>query len=155
MSSRIRAVILISLLLNLLLGGLVIGHLLQAWQADEKPEALAQLTAPQQEKLQRDYAALSQKSRDGWAGVRPLREETMRLLVTEPFDEAAYDAQVKKLEQQIARRHAERSLAVKELAKGYALEERKALAAMVMQSAKQWQMVRERVQHSEDKMTKK
>jgi uncharacterized membrane protein len=130
--SRARKLLVVSLLVNILFLGIFAGHILHRFS---RPEA----TTPELSALSpEDRAAVREGLQHAFDEGRPLRAQLHKtfaamghIIASEPFDEAAYDAQVAKLQtlhEQASRRMA---AAIKTLARQLSQQQRAALASML------------------------
>jgi uncharacterized membrane protein len=136
MTKRVKLVFLASLVLNLLLLGIIVGHVPRA--LDARPtrqqrieEALRKLPEPAQSRLREKFSEIR-------AAAEPLREqsddartEAIRLLSADAFDEAAYDRQVSKIEELRAETFKRMGQVIKKTAKEISPEERRMLAEVL------------------------
>jgi uncharacterized membrane protein len=136
MNRKVRIVFLVSIILNVLLLGIVLGALPHRFER----------RVPFQERLKADAEKLPEPARTRFLEgmetarkevepmreqMRQAREETLRILASESFDEAAYDQQVdriQKLRLELAKRM---SNSIKQVAKNLAPEQRKELAKIL------------------------
>jgi uncharacterized membrane protein len=136
MTKRVKLVFLASLVLNLLLLGIILGHVPRG--LDARPtrqqrfeEALRKLPEPAQSRLREKFSEIR-------AAAEPLREqsddartEAIRLLSADAFDEAAYDRQVNKIEELRAETFKRMGQVIKKTAKQISPEERRMLAEVL------------------------
>ena len=133
MSKKMKILIFSSLLLNVLLVGVVIGDVSHRFHIEHFVRKSVEEFAS---KLPGDKAALFVETverihlnnRDEYNQIRKAREEAMKLLSADEFDEAAYRLQVEKIHELrslMKRRLADATI---ELAKQFSQEERKALS---------------------------
>ncbi len=91
----VRWLIVGSLLLNLLLAGALLGHWLYPRHAPPKPNAAMQaLPEVQRESLEKRLRTLRMGFESEREQMRMARERSLALLAAEPFDAAAYRAQL-------------------------------------------------------------
>jgi uncharacterized membrane protein len=133
MNKKLKFVFLASILLNVLLGGVLLGELPRRLdrslsRQEQMDKAIKELPEPMRSRF-RDKMEQARKDvepiRDQ---IQEARNETIRVFIAEPFDEAAYDRQVSKitdLRVQLAKRMA---ASMKEAAKELPPEQRQALA---------------------------
>jgi uncharacterized membrane protein len=133
MSKTGKLAFLASLVLNLLLLGIILGQVPRG--LDVRPtrqqrieERLKKLPEPAQVRLREKFSEIR-------AAADPLRQqnddaraEALRLLSAEPFDEAAYDRQVSKIEELRAETFRRMGRVIKQTAKELSPEERRMLA---------------------------
>jgi len=136
MTKRVKLVFLASLVLNLLLLGIILGHAPRGRDArptrqQRMEEALKKLPEPAQSRLREKFTQIR-------AAADPLRQqsdqaraEAIRLLRAEPFDEAAYDREVSKIEALRSQTFKRIGQVIKQTAKELSPEERRMLADML------------------------
>jgi uncharacterized membrane protein len=133
MNKRVKVIILASLLLNLLLVGVIAG--LAPRRLDARPtrqerieSALRNVPEPIQSRLRAHFSEIRVATEPLRNQMEDARAETLRVLSTEPFDEAAYDRQVKKIEELRAEMFMRAGGMLKETAKELSPDERRMLA---------------------------
>jgi uncharacterized membrane protein len=136
MTKTIKLIFLASLTLNLLLLGVILGRVPSAFEtasprAQRMEQALKNLPEPAQTRIREKIAQIR-------ASGDPLREqmdrertEALRLLSAEPFDEAAYDRQVSKIEDMRLQMFKRMAGTVKQVAKELTAEERRMFAEVL------------------------
>lgn len=137
MSKTIKLAFLASLVINLLLLGVILGQVPRGLEAppptrqQRMEEGLKKLPEPVQSRFREKFAQMR-------ASVEPLRQqidqgraETLRLLSAEPFDDAAYDRQVSKIEQLRGEMFKRMGQNFKQTAKELSPEERRMLADLL------------------------
>jgi uncharacterized membrane protein len=104
MTKAVKLAFLASLVLNLLLLGVILGRVPHGLEAtpptrqQRMEEALRKVPEPTQSRLREKFAQIRASSDPLREQIDEARTETLRLLSAEPFDEAAYDRQVSKIE---------------------------------------------------------
>ena len=102
MNQKLKWIILLSILLNVLLVGILFGQLPHRFDRDDyRKQILEQATkklpessqGPSRQKLEQMRAA-ADPIRDQ---IRQARDDTVSIIINDPFDEAAFDRQVKKI----------------------------------------------------------
>jgi uncharacterized membrane protein len=133
MTRTVKLVFLASLVLNLVLLGVILGRVPSALEggsprAQRMEQALTNLPEPARARIREKIAQIR-------AAGDPLREqmdreraEALRLLSAEPFDEAAYDRQVSKIEDMRLQMFKRMAGTVKQAAKELPPEERRMFA---------------------------
>lgn len=133
MSKKIKILIIGSLLLNVLLIGVIIGHI--SHRLSREPffrrharEFAVKLPADKRELFSKTMEGVHLENREIHRQIREARKRALRILTAPEFDEAAYQTEVDKLNR--LRGHMMQRLAdvTKELAKQLDQEERKGLA---------------------------
>jgi uncharacterized membrane protein len=133
MSKKIKILIFISLLLNVLLVGVFIGDVTHRFHIENFVQKSAQEFAST---LPEDKAALlletveraHLKNRDAYHQIREARKEAMKLLSAPEFDESAYRLQIEKIHELRSLMKGRLADATIELARQFSQEERSALA---------------------------
>lgn len=102
MTKTAKLVFLASLVLNLLLLGVILGRMPSAFESappreQRMEQALKKLPEPAQTRLRDKFAQIRAAGDPLRGQIDQARAEALRLLSTEPFDEAAYDRQVSKI----------------------------------------------------------
>jgi uncharacterized membrane protein len=133
MTKSVKLAFLASVVLNLLLLGVILGRMPGAFEGGSPREqrmeqALKNLPEPAQTRIREKFAQIR-------AAADPLREqmdqaraEALRLISAEPFDEAAYDRQVSKIEQMRLEMFKRMAATAKQTAKELSPEERRMFA---------------------------
>jgi len=138
MSRKLKTFVVCSVLLNLLLAGVIVGHTAfrmhpphggAGWKPDLS--AIETLPADKQDLVRKTLDKVREDGDTLRTQVRNTQEETSRILSAENFDETAYDAQVQKMHELHQQRRQIMADAFKNLAKQLNAEERKVLAEMV------------------------
>lgn len=133
MSKKLKFTFLVSLVLNVLLVGVVLGELPRRFEKGSPRQsrmerALKELPEPLQTRFREQMERMRENGEPTREQMYKAREEALHILTTEPFNEAAYDQQVNKINElriQMTKRMAE---VVKAVAKDLPLEQRKILA---------------------------
>jgi uncharacterized membrane protein len=134
MKSKFRIVFLGSIILNVLLAGVIFGRLPQQFQesSSQRGRFRAEVEKLPEPARSRFREKIDEFRKTGLREqIRAAREETIRLLSADPFDEAAYDRQVLKmndLRMQMSNRMAEN---VREVVRDLPLDQRNAVAEML------------------------
>jgi len=102
MSHKIRWIILASILLNVLLVGILFGRLPHEFDRNayyDRAMEQAIKSVPQSEQAAFRQKLDQMRSQAGPIRdqIREARDETLRIVTTDPFNESAFDAQVKKI----------------------------------------------------------
>jgi uncharacterized membrane protein len=136
MNKKARIAFLVSIIANVLLLGIVLGALPQRFErrvpfqerlktdAEKLPEPARTQFLEGMEKARKEVEPMREQ-------MRQAREETLRILASGSFDEAAYDRQVEKIQKlrfELAKRMSE---SIKQVAKNLAPEQRKELAKIL------------------------
>ncbi|HEY3302775.1 MAG TPA: periplasmic heavy metal sensor [Candidatus Binatia bacterium] len=133
MNKTLKLVFLISIVLNVLLVGVLLGELPNRF--DRRPLPQERIAAAAKQLPESERPRFESKMEQMRKEVQPLRDqlqearqETLRVFAAEPFDESAFDRQVSKVAQlrvQLFMRMAE---SMKAIAKELPAEQRQALA---------------------------
>ena len=102
MNQKLKWIVLASILLNVLLVGILFGQLPRRMDRDVYRQQIMEQAVKKLPESTRD--PFRQKLADMRAAAEPIRsqirearDESIRIVTTEPFDEAAFDRQVKKI----------------------------------------------------------
>ena len=134
MNKTLKLLFLVSLIVNVLLVGVLMGQLPRrlesgSFREQRMEQALKDLPQPTQTRLReklKQIRAVGDPLRDQ---LRAAREETLGILSADPFDEAAYDRQVSKIDDlQLFKKMGQ---IVKEVAKELSSEERRIFAQIL------------------------
>jgi uncharacterized membrane protein len=134
MSKFFKLAVIISLTLNVILIGLLLGELPRRFDRGNRPgERIRRDVEKLPEPLRARFREKMEQARQGGMRqkLRQERDEAIRILAAEPFDEAAYDRQVKKIQELRLQMHQRMAENIKELAKGLPQEQRQALAEVL------------------------
>src|SRR5437773_4490242 len=101
MTKRFKLVFLASLFLNIVLLGVIVGHLPRSLEStpsrrQQMEQSLQKLPDPIEARFREKFQQIRAAGDPVRQQMDAARDEALRLLSTEPFDEAAYDQQVKK-----------------------------------------------------------
>ena len=135
MNGRLRSVLALSLLANVLLLGFLIGGLPHRFGRESREErldaVLRQLPAP----TQAQFRARMEQNRSADDArreeIRAARERTIEILLAEPFDAAAYEAEVARIDELRGQGSRQMAMTVKDVAAGLNLEQRRILAELL------------------------
>ena len=133
MNKKLKFVFLASILLNVLLGGVLLGELPRRLdrslsRQEQMDKAIKELPEPMRSRFRNKMEQARKDVEPIRDQIQEARNETIHVFIAEPFDEAAYDRQVSKitdLRVQLAKRMA---ASMKEAAKELPPEQRQALA---------------------------
>jgi uncharacterized membrane protein len=136
MSKRLKILVFVSLIINILLIGVVIGHFSTRYFVKKHfkghfPEISTELSAEKQEMLTDAMIKHHTESRDTKRKIRRVREEIVKILTAPEFNEQLYDKKVAELHDlhgQMAKGLAE---ATKKLAVKFTPAERRVLAQIL------------------------
>ena len=104
MSKTLRLVFLASLVLNIILLGVIVGRLPRSLDGassrrQQMEQALQNLPDPIEARFREKFQQIRAAGDPVRKQMDAARDEALRLLSTEPFDEAAYDRQVRKIDE--------------------------------------------------------
>jgi uncharacterized membrane protein len=141
MSKTGRLAFIASLVLNLLFLGIILGQVPRASappssRDQRREQALKKFPEPLQTRLREKFAEVRASGDPYRQQMDEARDETLRMLSTEPFDAAAYDAQLRKMEAlriEIVKSMGQR---IRQQAKELTPEERRALAEVLRRPAR-------------------
>ncbi len=137
MTKAVKLAFLASLVLNLLLLGIILGRVPHGLEATpptrqvRMEEALKKLPEPTQSRFREKFAQIRASSDPLRQQIDEARAETLRLLSADPFDEAAYDRQVSRIEELRGEMFKRMGQNFKQTAKDLAPEERRILAELL------------------------
>jgi uncharacterized membrane protein len=136
MTKTVKLAFLVSLVLNLLLLGVILGQVPRGLEAtptrqQRMEEALKKVPEPTQSRFREKFAQIRASSDPLRQQIDEARAETLRLLSAEPFDEAAYDRQVSKIEELRGEMFKRMGQSMKQTAKELSPEERRMLAELL------------------------
>jgi uncharacterized membrane protein len=102
MNQKLKWLILVSLLLNVLLVGILFGQLPRridrdAYRQQIMEQAIKQLPESEREPFRQKLEAMRVAAEPIRNQIREARDETIRIVIAERFEEAAFDRQVKKI----------------------------------------------------------
>jgi uncharacterized membrane protein len=135
MNKKLAVVMALSLSLNVLLAGIVLGRVVHFWQGNEgwwnESAAVATLPADKQVLFHSTMDKARQSNAETRKEIQKVREETIQILITEPFDEAAYQAKVKQMQGLRHQQSDTMADAIKSLAKQLTKQERSIFTEML------------------------
>lgn len=136
MNQKIKLFVIGSVLLNILLAGVILGHLSHRLGMPPRPPfaeppELSQLPKDKQLMFRAAMEGAREKAEDTRRKTRALKKEMEAILSAEPFDKAAYEAKVKKVIALHEQRKQYFADAVAGLAQKFTQSERKVLAKIV------------------------
>jgi uncharacterized membrane protein len=141
MNKKMKAMVIGSVLLNVLLVGFVIGDVSHRFHKEhfygrDARELESKLPGDKAELFFETVERVHLNNRDTYKQVRKAREEAMRILGAPEFDEAAYRLQVEKLHELRGLMKRRLAGATIELARTFSQEERRALAQHLKHSSR-------------------
>ena len=139
MSKTVKLVFFASVLLNLLLIGVILGRVPHGFDGpltrQQRMEgALKKLPEAAQSRFREKFAQIRAAGEPLRAQMDAARDEALRLMSAETFDETAYDRQVNKYEGLREERFRRMSQAIKQIASELAPDERRTLADLLRRS---------------------
>jgi uncharacterized membrane protein len=142
MNKTLKLTFLVSIVLNVLLIGVMLGELPNRFEGRPDPgqriEAAAQqLPEPARSRFRTIMEQARKDAQPTRDQIQAARGETLRLFAAEPFDEAAFDRAVNKMTEIRARLAARYATAMKTLAKELPAADRKSLARAFERSPRQ------------------
>ena len=120
MSKTVKLVFLASLVLNVLLVGVLLGRLprdVGFGRQQRLEQALKDLPEPTQTRFREKFKQMRAAGDPQRDQIRVAREETLRILSADPFDEAAYDRHVSQIDDLQLQMFKKMGQVVKEIAK--------------------------------------
>jgi uncharacterized membrane protein len=132
MNSKLKAAFIISIIINVLLIGIVFGALRNRFEVggsrqDRFMAEVEKLPEPARSRMRDKMAKLRDDNDPLRDQMRMARNEAIRLLVAEPFDEPAYDRQVSKINELRAQITSRMSREMKDMIKDLPPEQRSAI----------------------------
>jgi uncharacterized membrane protein len=102
MNQKLKWIVLASILLNVLLVGILFGQLPRRMDRDVyrqqiTEQAVKKLTESTREPFRQKLEHMRVAAEPIRRQIREARDESIRIVITEPFDEAAFDRQVKRI----------------------------------------------------------
>jgi uncharacterized membrane protein len=102
MNQKLKWIVLASILLNVLLVGILFGQLPRRMDRDVyrqqiMEQAVKKLPESTRDPFRQKLADMRADAEPIRSQIREARDESIRIVTTEPFDEAAFDRQVKKI----------------------------------------------------------
>ena len=132
MNKKLKIAFLVSIIANVLLLGVVLGSLPQRFEGRPSfQDRLNKLPEPTRTRFGESMDSMRRAGEPLRQEMQQAREEAIRILTGEPFDEAAYDRQVNKIQQLRLQLGKQMSDNMKELAKSLPPEDRKELAKVL------------------------
>jgi uncharacterized membrane protein len=136
MNAKLKFAFLASLLVNVFLVGILLGELPHRFDErlsrEERMEnALEKLPEPLRARFRGKMERMREGSEQLRDQIQAAREETIRILIAEPFDGTAYDRQVNKIHELYGQRAKRMAELVKEVAKDLPPEQRQMLAEVL------------------------
>ena len=134
MSKAVRLMFLASLVLNVLLVGVLIGQLPREvgfGRQQRLEQAIKDLPEPTQTRFREKFKLMRAASDPQRDQIRVAREETLRILSADPFDEAAYDRHVSQIDDLQLQMFKKIGQTVKEIARELSPEERRLFAKIL------------------------
>jgi uncharacterized membrane protein len=131
-----KLLFLVSIILNVLLVGVLMGQLPRRLESGSSREqrmeqALKDLPQPTQTRLREKFKEMRAAGDPLRDQLRAAREETLGILSAEPFDEAAYDRQIGRIDDLQLQRFKKIGQVVKQIAKELPPEERRIFAQIL------------------------
>lgn len=136
MNRTLKLLFLVSIILNVLLVGVLTGQLPRrlergSFREQRMEQALKDLPQPTQTRLREKFKQMRAAGDPLREQLRAVREETLGILSAEPFDEAAYDRQVSKIDELQLQMFKKTGQVVKQIAKELPPEERRIFAQIL------------------------
>ena len=136
MNGKLKIAFLASLLVNVLLLGVLLGALPHRFEKGHPRQqriekALKELPEPVQARFREKMESLGEDGEPLREQSRKAREEAIRILIAEPFDEAAYDQQISKINELRIQMATHMAKVVKDVARDLPREQREVLAEVL------------------------
>lgn len=131
MNKKLKGAFIASIILNVLLVGMLFGALRHRFEGGSRQDRfmaeVEKLPEPARSRLRDNMAKLRDNSDPMREQIRTARNEAIRLLVAEPFEEIAYDRQISKINELRVQITTRMSNEMKEMIKGLPPEQRTAV----------------------------
>src|SRR5262245_14744263 len=136
MNGKLKFAFLASLLLNVFLVGLLLGELPHRFderlsREERLEKAIEKLPEPLRARFREKLDRMREGSDQLRDQIQEAREEAIRIMVAEPFDETTYDRQVNKIHELYGQRSQHMAAIVKDVAKELSPEQRQVLAEVL------------------------
>ncbi|HEX7232510.1 MAG TPA: periplasmic heavy metal sensor [Candidatus Binatia bacterium] len=136
MSKAAKLVFLASLILNIMLLGVILGHVPRSFSGtpsrqERMEQGLKKLPEPAQSHIRAVFARIRAAGDPARDQMEASRAEALRLLAAEPFDESAYDREVAKFDQSREQMFKQFGQAIKEATKELSPDERRMFAEIL------------------------
>jgi uncharacterized membrane protein len=136
MNKTLKLLFLVSLILNVLLVGVLMGQLPRrlergSFREQRMEQALRDLPQPMQSRLREKFNQMRAAGDPLRDQLRAAREETLGILSADPFEEAAYDRQVSTIHDLQLQMFKKMGQVVKEIAKELSADERRNFAQIL------------------------
>ena len=136
MNGKLKFAFLASLLLNVFLVGLFLGEVPHCFderlsREERMEKAIEKLPEPLRARFREKLDRMREGSEQLRDQIQEAREEAIRILVAEPFDETMYDRQVNKIHELYGQRSQRMAAIVKDVAKELSPEQRQVLAEVL------------------------
>lgn len=136
MTKTLKLVFLASLVLNIVLLGVIVGHLPRSLDGapsrrQQMEQSLQKLPDPIEARFREKFQQIRAAGDPVRKQMDTARDEALRLLSTEPFDEVAYDQQVKKIDELREEMFKRMGQVIKQTVKELSPEERRMFADLL------------------------
>ncbi len=136
MTRKVKLIFLASLVLNIVLLGVILGHVPRSFgerpsRQERMEQGLRKLPAPVQALFREKFAQVRTAGDPARQQMEEARAEALRLLAAEPFDEAAYDRQINKIDQLREDMFKSMGQAIKQIVKEFSPEQRRMFAELL------------------------
>jgi len=141
MTKTVKLAFLGSLVLNVLLLGVILGQVPRGLEGtpttrqQRMEDSLKKLPEPTQARLREKFSQIRAAGDPLRQQIDQARAETLRLLSADPFDEAAYDREVNRIEELRGEMFKRMAQNFKQTAKEFSPEERRMLAEVLRRPA--------------------
>lgn len=136
MTKKVKLAFLASVILNIVLLGVILGHVPRSFgerpsRQERMEQELRKLPEPAQTRFREKFAQVRAAGEPARRQMDGARAEALRLLAAEPFDEAAYDRQVKKIDELREDMFKHMGETIKQIVKDFSPEERRMFADLL------------------------
>lgn len=133
MSSKIKFILIISLILNFLFAGLLIGHYSRSYlyqhEKDRRFSEFAEkLPAEKKDMVTNRMNAIREENREIRKQIKKVKEELRDIIAAPEFDEQLYDSKVSQMHELYRTKAKNIAAVIKDMAKSFTPEEREMLS---------------------------
>jgi uncharacterized membrane protein len=136
MNRKVKLTFLASLVLNIVLLGVILGYVPRSFgerpsRQERMEQGLRKLPEPVQARFREKFAQVRAAGDPARQQMEDARAEALRLLAIEPFEEAAYDRQINKIDELREDMFKRMGQAIKQIVKEFSPEERRMFAELL------------------------
>jgi len=136
MTRKVKLTFFASLVLNIVLLGVILGQVPRSFgerpsRQERMEQGLRKLPEPMQTRFREKFAQVRAAGDPVRQQMEDARAEALRLLAAEPFDEAAYDRQINKIDELREDMFKRMGQSIKQIVKEFSPEERRMFADLL------------------------